>query len=135
MIQILRVARLGDGERSLGQPRFDGQHGFCIFGGLRFGLAGEHEHLAYVVDILLALLDGFGVGARVVVALRQAQPAGAIEADDRVRVGKVLIGAHAEKGVHADRVQMRQQQRQFGMRSEVRRCGRAPAAAALGRAC
>ena len=46
---------------------------------LRVGLAGQHEDLAHVGNVLLALFDGFGVGAGVVVALRQAQTAGAIE--------------------------------------------------------
>ena len=79
VVQILRIAPLGDGERGLGQPGLDGHHGVGILGGLRVGLAGEHEHLADMVDILLALLDRFGIGAGVVVALRQAQPAGTVE--------------------------------------------------------
>jgi len=61
---------------------FDYQHRVGIFGGLRLWLTGEHEDFLHVGHVLLARLDGFGVGARVVVALRQAEAASAIEADD-----------------------------------------------------
>ena len=105
MVQILRVALLGDGERSFGQAGFNRHHSLCIFGGLRLGLAREHEYLVHVVYILLALLDGLCVGAGVVIALRQAQSTGAEVADDLARVCKILAGAHAEKGVDADIVQ------------------------------
>ncbi len=113
VIQVLRVALLGNGERGLGQARLDGQHGLGVFGGLRLRLAGQHKDLVHVGHVLLPLLHALGVGAGVVVALRQAQPARAIEADHRCRVGKVLVRSHAEEGVHADGVQMRQQRGQI----------------------
>ncbi len=66
-----------------------------------------------MIDILFALLDRFGISAEVVVALGQAEAAGAIEADDLGGVGIVLVGAHAEECVDADVVQVAQQGRQF----------------------
>ncbi len=118
MVQVLRVALLGDGERGLGQAGFDSQHCPGIFGGLRLRLARQRKYLLHVGHILLALLHALGVGARVVVALRQAQPARAIEADDRIGIGEVLVRSHAEEGIHADGVQMRQQRGQLRRRFE-----------------
>ena len=77
---------------------------FRILGGLRLGFAGQREHLADMVDVLLALFDGFGVGTEVVVTFRKTEAACAIERDDLVGIGKVLVGAHIEKCIHADGV-------------------------------
>ena len=57
MVQVLRVALLGDGERSLGQPGFNRQHGLGILGSLRLRLARQHEHLVHMIHVLLALFD------------------------------------------------------------------------------
>ncbi len=108
VVQILRIALLGDGQRGLGQLSFDSQNRSGVFGGLGVRLAGEDEHLAHMIDVLLALFFGFGVGAGVVIALGQAQAAGGIEADDLAGVGKVLARAHVEEGIDADAVQVGQ---------------------------
>ena len=116
-----------DGEGSFGEAGLDGHHGVGIFGGLRFGFSGEDKHFVDVVDVLLTLLYGFGVGAEVVVALRQAQSASAVKGDDLVGIGEVLVGAEIEKGVDADGVQMREENRQLVGPAQVRQCGRVPA--------
>ena len=55
--RFLRIALLGNGEGGFGKARLDGHYGFCVFGGLRFGFAGQHKHLVDMIDILLALFD------------------------------------------------------------------------------
>ena len=57
MIQILRVALLSDGEGHLGHACFQRQYGISVFRGLALRLTRKHEHLAHVIDVLLALLD------------------------------------------------------------------------------
>src|ERR1035437_10753502 len=89
VVEVLGVALVGGGERGLGEFCFEGQHCVGVFCGLGVGLAGKDEHLVDVVDVLLALLRGFGVGAGVVVALGQAEAASAVEADDLAGVGEV----------------------------------------------
>ena len=57
MVQILRIALLGNGERSLGQAGFNGQYGVRIFFRLRISLARQRKYFAHVGLILLALFN------------------------------------------------------------------------------
>ena len=116
VIQVLRVALLSNGQRGLGQAGFEGQHRLRVLGRLRLRLAGQHKHLVHMGHVLLSLLHRFSVGPSVVVALRQTQSSRAVERDNGTGVGKVLIRAHAEEGVHADSVEVRQQRGQLRRR-------------------
>ena len=76
MVDLLRVALIGDGERRLGElSLLSGEDVFCVGGGLLRRLAGEGQHFGDVIDVLLAELDVLVAGAGVVVALRKADSA------------------------------------------------------------
>ena len=90
MVQVLRIALLSHSERGLGQPRLNRQHRSRILRGLRVVLPGKRKHLANVIDILLAQLYALGVGARVVIALRQSKPTGTKNADHLRRICEIL---------------------------------------------
>ena len=113
VVEVLRVALFRNGERRLRQMRFHLEDGLCIFGGFRFRFSRELEDLDHMSHILLALLDGFGIGAGVVIALRQTKAACPIRGDERGRVRVVLRRAHAKESVNADRLQVSDKLRQI----------------------
>ena len=74
MIQVLRVPLLSNGEGRFCEPCFNVQNRLGVLLSLLFRLTCENEYLAYMVCILVELFDRFLISARVIVALRQAQP-------------------------------------------------------------
>ena len=67
-----------------------------------------------MVEIARARLFRFVVGLDVVIAIGQAQPAGGGETDHLLGIGKILVGAEAEKSRAGNQVQPRHERRQIG---------------------
>jgi hypothetical protein len=81
----------------LGKGRLNSHHrlrlDFCS-GGV---VAQQSEDLGDVLHIFGPRLLALGVGLNVIIAVWQAEPAGAGEGDYAVGVGEVLVGAEAEQ--------------------------------------
>ena len=68
--------------------------------------AGEGQHFGDVLDVLVAQLFRSVIGLRVIVAIRQTQPALSRLGDIVRAVLRVLAGPKLEEGAYADAVKM-----------------------------
>ena len=97
VVDVVRIAPLDAGERSLGQRGFDlhRRGGLCV--GLGLGLAGEDKQLRQVGHVALANLFASCVGLGVVVAVGQAEAAGAEPTIIISAVLRILFRARIEE--------------------------------------
>ena len=93
----MRIAALDARERGLGERGLDAQDRCRVGLGLLGRFAAERQQLLDVGDVLLAQLHALCVGLEVVVAVGQAETAGAHLDDDHRGVNRILIGAGVEE--------------------------------------
>ena len=120
VIDLVRIAARHQIEGVLGERGLDRHHRLGVGRGLRRGIAGEHEHLADVFDVLLALLDEVLFRLEVVVAIGQAEPALIGDGDHRRRFLEILLGAEREEHIDAEPLQ------RADLRGQRRSCRRPP---------
>ncbi len=97
VIDVVGIATFDAGKRCGGQGGFDLHGGSGVLIGLRLRLAGEHQQMRHVFDEFLAGCLALGVGFGVVVAVGQAEAAGADADDHHAGVFRIGFGASSEE--------------------------------------
>ncbi len=97
MIDLARIAPIDPRERRFGELGFDLHHDRGALRGPVRGLSQQLEGAFEVRRVLLAQGDRRGVALQVVVAIRQAEPAGRNDRDALRGVAGILLAAEAEE--------------------------------------
>src|SRR5439155_21976103 len=101
VVILLRIAQLYLGARGLGEFRLERENFPGMISGRLLRFAGEDQHFGDVLDVLVAQLFRSVVRLRVIVAIRQTQPALSRLGDIVRAVLRVLAGAKLEEGAYA----------------------------------
>ncbi len=91
MKQLVGIALLYPGERSVRQRGLDAHNGFRVRRGRFRRIAQKLEHLRDVRHVLVANLDRLRIGLRVVIAVGQPEAARIRKRYDLGRIRKILI--------------------------------------------